>query len=148
MVDVSAIRDSNAWEEVLDDNCPVNWCLFGYVDKNKISLKGKGEGGYNELLANLEEDKVLYGGFRMLAVDDRGNTVSRRSKFVFVCWVGPNSPSLTRARVSQHKSTIENALRGTHVAFQFEDPSELSQDAVVAKLRACGGAHQPTSYEF
>jgi hypothetical protein len=35
-----------------------------------------------------------------------------------------------------------------HIEFQIEELSELSKEEVIAKLRASGGAHQPTDYEF
>ena len=31
---------------------------------------------------------------------------------------------------------------------QIESKSELTEDVIIAKLRAAGGAHQPTHYEF
>jgi hypothetical protein len=31
---------------------------------------------------------------------------------------------------------------------QIESASELTPDEIIAKLRASGGAHQPTSYEI
>lgn len=37
---------------------------------------------------------------------------------------------------------------GTVPALQIEAPEELTEEVIIAKLRACGGAHQPTGYEF
>jgi hypothetical protein len=34
------------------------------------------------------------------------------------------------------------------IRLQIEAGEELTEEALIAKLRACGGAHQPTSYEF
>jgi hypothetical protein len=43
---------------------------------------------------------------------------------------------------------IEQAFHGYHVMFQVDELHELSESEIVKKLRASGGAHQPTGYDF
>ena len=39
-------------------------------------------------------------------VDDRGNCVSRRAKFIFVSWVGPKVGVMQKARVSTQRAKV------------------------------------------
>ena len=98
-------------------------------------------------MENLPEDKIVWGAFLVMAVDDRGNTVSRRPKFIFVKWMPLTVPTMQRARAGNHKGAIKEVLRA-HIDFDAETLDELSEDAVVLKLRQSGGAHAPTGYEF
>lgn len=50
---------------------------------------------------------MLYGAFRLTAVDDRGNTVSRRSKFIYFQFIGESVPAMRKARCSVHGGTVE-----------------------------------------
>eukprot|EP00004_Rigifila_ramosa_P028580 TRINITY_DN973_c0_g1_i1.p2 TRINITY_DN973_c0_g1~~TRINITY_DN973_c0_g1_i1.p2 ORF type:complete len:150 (-),score=38.13 TRINITY_DN973_c0_g1_i1:78-527(-) len=137
-----------AFNEVAGDASPTNWCLFGYADPKKLNLLGKGSGGRAELVSHLGPDTIAYGVFKCIAVDDRGTTVSRRPKLCTVLYVGPDVASMARARTTQHKGAAEKLMLGTHVKFDVDDVSQLTEEIVVAKLRASGGAHQPTHYEF
>lgn len=47
-------------------------------------LKGEGTGGLPEFIANLPADDIVWGAVKVVAVDNRGNLVSRRPKFVSV----------------------------------------------------------------
>ena len=39
-------------------------------------------------------------------------------------------------------------MPSTHIEINLDDVAELTEEAVVARLKQCGGAHQPTQYEF
>lgn len=39
-------------------------------------------------------------------------------------------------------------LISSHTFDQIDSLDGLTEDVIIQKLRACGGAHQPTSYEF
>ena len=43
---------------------------------------------------------------------------------------------------------IEQTFHGFHVKFDVDDLYEMSEAEIVKKLRAAGGAHQPTGYDF
>ncbi len=100
-----------------------------------------------EFISNLPEDEVIWGAFKVVGVDDRGNLVSRRPKYVFVKYAPPAVPTMKRARAGGHKGAIRQVLNG-HIDVEIEAPSDLTEDVIIAKLRAAGGAHQPTGYEF
>ena len=49
-----------------------------------------------EFVSRLPDTEPAWGAFKVVGVDDRGNTVSRRPKFIFVKWApsaGPILPS-------------------------------------------------------
>jgi hypothetical protein len=119
-----------------------------------------------EFISQLPADDVVWGAFKVVGVDDRGNLVSRRPKFIFVKFMPVAAPSMKRARAGGHKGAIKqiiNAHVDIEVSFkqlsassffilffvpQAESAGDLTEDAIIQKLRAAGGAHQPTSYEF
>ena len=70
--------------------------VFGYEGNSKIVVKGSGSGGLDELKGSLEDDQVNYGYLRVTS----GDSESKRSKFVFISWVGEKVGPLKRAKVS------------------------------------------------
>ena len=100
-----------------------------------------------EFIEQLPADEVIWGAFKVVGVDDRGNTVSRRPKYVFIKYLPTTVPTMKRARAGGHKGAIKQIM-DAHIDLEIETTSELSEEVVIQKLRASGGAHQPTSYEF
>lgn len=100
-----------------------------------------------EFISSLPTDDIVWGAFKVVGVDDRGNTVSRRPKFIFVKYLPTTVPTMRRARAGGHKGAVKQVIDG-HIDIEIESPEELTEDIVIAKLRASGGAHQPTGYEF
>lgn len=100
-----------------------------------------------EFIAQLPEEDVIWGAFKVVGCDDRGNLVSRRPKFIFVKYMPTAAPPMKRARAGNHKGAIKMVMNA-HLDVEIESASELTEELIIAKLRAAGGAHQPTSYEF
>jgi hypothetical protein len=144
------------WEAIIadstaSDKTAPNWCLFSYEKvgtKGSVTLAGSGSAGMNEMVAAMGSGRVLFGGFRIIGVDDRGNLVQRRAKFARVFSQPDDAPVMLKAKAGRHKANVFNAMRSAHVEFNVTAPEDLTEAEVIAKLRACGGAHQPTSYEF
>ncbi len=63
-----------------------------------------------EFLENLPEADVVWGAFKVVGVDDRGNTVSRRPKFIFVKYLPSSVPTMKRARAGGHKGAIKQVF--------------------------------------
>jgi hypothetical protein len=55
---------------------------------------------------------------------------------------------MLRSKAGRHKINVFNVLRSAHLEFNISSPDDLTEAEVIAKLRSCGGAHQPTGYEF
>ena len=100
-----------------------------------------------EFIESLPTGDVVWGAFKVVGVDDRGNTISRRSKYIFVKYLPEGVPTMKRARAGGHKGAIKQVI-DAHIDVEIEHASELTEDVIIQKLRAAGGAHPPTSYEF
>ena len=140
----SAIQQ--AWDDIRKDDSGVNWLLVGYDDNDakKIKLTGSGSGGLAELKSNLDDNQVLYGVFKVIGVDQD----SRRTKLVFVTWIGSGLSPLKRARTSTHKSAFTQFFNGFHVEIYASTQDDLTEEDIISRLNASTGAHKPKSYEF
>ena len=117
-------------------------------DGKSAELVGKGSDGLKTFVSFLDDKKVLFGGFRCRAVDDRGTTKSVRAKFVFVTWLGGSVSAVQRARCGTLRSEFQRLFDGNHISIQTSDLDDLSEQALVDKLQSSTGAHKPTGYEF
>lgn len=138
-----------AWGRLTSDDSTTTWISCGYPEASSTTLefKGEGPGGMPEFLAALPTDAIIWGAFKVTGVDDRGNTISRRPKFIFVKYMPEGVPTMKRARSGGHKGAIKQVM-DAHIDLEIEDPKELTEESVIAKLRQCGGAHAPNGYEF
>lgn len=108
--------------------------------KGTVAFVAKGNGGYDEFVEQIcHDDKVYYGALRLTAVDDD----SRRTKFLFVVWVGPKVAPLKRARVSTVKSAFELFYKGLHIEVAASAKDDLDKVQLEKKLQAATGAHKP-----
>eukprot|EP01039_Chlorochromonas_danica_P004594 gene4594-5036_t len=140
---------NEAWQRLTSDNSEVSWITCGYnpSDKNNIQFKEQGAGGLPEFLSKLG-DELVWGAFKVVGVDDRGNTVSRRPKYIFVKYSPTTASVMARASMGRHKGAMKLAMTGAHIDIEIESKEELTEELIIQKLRAAGGAHQPTGYEF
>ena len=111
-------------------------------------MVGQGAGGLAECLSRTTDDRVYWGGFRVLAVDSQRGVVSRRPKHCFFMLAGEATPLRVKARGLLHMGAIAAVLQQAHVSFEVEHVDELSPQRVVEKLLQCGGAHKPNGWEF
>ena len=136
-----------------DDNDPTHFVLGKYSDNGKtleLSASGSGRlGAFISALAVLGDDKIGWGGFRCYGVDDRGNTVSKRAKMVFIQYMPSNAPGMKKARMGSQKGVTKAAFTKAHCDIMVENPGEdLVKDDLVKTLQAATGAHKPNGYEF
>jgi hypothetical protein len=109
-----------AWGRLTSDSSPVSWIMCGYPEgnNNKIVFQKEGEGGMPEFIENLPAADIAWGAFKVMGVDDRGNTVSRRPKFIFVKYIPTEGVStMKRARAGGHKGAIKEVLNA-HIDFE------------------------------
>eukprot|EP01010_Urceolus_cornutus_P000931 NODE_1441_length_914_cov_128.846243_g1112_i0.p1 GENE.NODE_1441_length_914_cov_128.846243_g1112_i0~~NODE_1441_length_914_cov_128.846243_g1112_i0.p1 ORF type:complete len:247 (-),score=52.60 NODE_1441_length_914_cov_128.846243_g1112_i0:88-828(-) len=143
------------WEKVRRNEDPQNWLLLGLntaaSPRGKaplVDVVGRGTGGRAEMVPLLNENRIMFGGFKVRAIDERGGVTSDRAKFVFVQWVGEAVPAMAKARIAMQRSDFDKIFAGAHLTLQASDESELAQDSITAKLHANGGAHSPNRYEY
>ena len=65
-----------------------------------------------EFSAALPADEVIWGAFKVVGVDNRGNTISRRPKFICVKYIPQAAPMMKRARAGGHKGAIKQVMNG------------------------------------
>ena len=63
-----------------------------------------------EFLEKLPSDQLIWGAFKVVGVDDRGNTVSRRPKFIFVKSFPETVAAMKRGRAGGHKGAIKQIM--------------------------------------
>lgn len=91
---------------------------------------------------------VVFGGFRVFGIDVRGGNTSRRAKFAFFTAVPSDTPVRARASAGMQKGNVLSILKGAHIELDVPSVGEITPEAVEAKLRSVGGAHQPQRFEF
>jgi hypothetical protein len=65
-----------------------------------------------EFIENVPKEDVVWGGFKVVGVDERGNLTSRREKFIFVKYIPSSAPTMRRARAGNHKGAIKGIMNG------------------------------------
>ena len=65
-----------------------------------------------EFISNLPAAEVVWGAFKVVGVDDRGNTISRRPKYIFVKYLPADMPAMKKARAGNHKGAIKQIIDG------------------------------------
>jgi hypothetical protein len=71
-------------------------------------------------IASLPTDDVIWGVFKVVGCDDRGNLVSRRPKYIFVKYLPPAASTMKRARAGGHKGAIKQII-DAHIDIEVED---------------------------
>ena len=138
MVDVSDPAIAEAYQEVQTSE-EVNWCLFGYTDNTQkvLNLVGKGNGGLEELKGHLAEDQCFYGYVKFITGDEE----SKRTKFLFLTWVGEKVSPLRRARISVHKADVKTIVKNFAVEVHVTTLDEVDEEAFKTLLVKAGGAN-------
>merc|ERR1712072_1108517 len=91
-VDKAAIFE--AYNEVMADNNNIEWAAFTFAD-NKLGVAAKGV-DFAEFKSHFGADDRGFGYIKITT----GDEMSKRSKFVFCTWVGPNVSVMKKAKMS------------------------------------------------
>ena len=136
-----------------DKKSDVNWVLYELSSDKRVEFYKKGKAGLEEFKENLDDSKILLGGFRVTGVDKKSTVVSIRSKFVFVTWVG--SKVASKSGLGTVMSSIRTFFAGYNIfvdvrgvralVFEFSslvfEFSSQSSALLVSRLR-----HRPTRH--
>jgi hypothetical protein len=137
------------WSAVTNPKDPKNWVLLRFKSKKILEIAGSGTGGRAECVANLIPNEVMFGGFVVYGVDQRGGVTSQRAKFIHFAWVGPKVPIMQRSRASSMGSDISDWFGGAHITLRVGPTTEeLDEQEITQKLINTGGAHKPKLYDF
>eukprot|EP00657_Telonema_sp_P-1_P006079 TRINITY_DN24091_c0_g1_i1.p1 TRINITY_DN24091_c0_g1~~TRINITY_DN24091_c0_g1_i1.p1 ORF type:complete len:118 (+),score=33.90 TRINITY_DN24091_c0_g1_i1:60-413(+) len=107
------------------------------------------KGGLDDFKDAFEDDMVMFGGFRLRAIDDRGSVTSVRPKSVFVSYIGPCVKPMVRAQAGTIRARFEALMSGCHISLSISNPQEDIVEAdIKSKLLNSGGAHSPNKFDF
>jgi hypothetical protein len=136
------------WADIVAEAKPTTWIVCEYdAAGKKVEVKASGTGGLSEFKAALG-DNLAWGGFKCIAVDNRENTTSKRSKYVFVQYMPATAPGIRKAKMGSHKGTLKAICTGAHLDVSIDAKEELTEEDLVKRLQAATGAHKPNGYEF
>ncbi|KAJ1502192.1 hypothetical protein HMI54_008882 [Coelomomyces lativittatus] len=128
-----------AYEDVRNDKTDTNWLYVTYVEgSDSLKLCSKGSGGLNEFLKELKDDQAGYGYIRMMVGND---SLSKRSKFVLVSWVGEQVKVMRKAKVSVHLADVKKVLSVYAIEVSANNLSDLKEENLILLLKKAMGAN-------
>jgi hypothetical protein len=149
-LDAGSLSIEEAWANVHDEKSPTNFLIvtFDGKDPKSAEILATGTGSLEFFKSLFVEDKPIYAGFRLRAVDDRGSVVSVRPKIIYVSMIGKDVRPVVRAQAGAVKPHFDNIFSGFHISLFVSHATELTEEDLIGRLRRSGGAHQPTGYDF
>ncbi|XP_034826351.1 coactosin-like protein isoform X2 [Maniola hyperantus] len=135
-IDRDTIR--SAYDDVRSDASPTEWAVFKF-DGARIICSARGS-DFTEFRTQFADDERAFGYIRL----QMGDEMSKRKKFMFVTWVGPNVSVINRAKMSTDKAIIKDIISNFAVELQLESQSEIDIDQFKDTLNRAGGANYGT----
>nr|XP_026500000.1 coactosin-like protein isoform X1 [Vanessa tameamea] len=127
-----------AYEDVRSDTSPTEWAVFKF-DGARIVCSARGS-DFSEFRTQFSDDDRAFGYVRL----QMGDEMSKRKKFMFVTWVGPNVSVINRAKMSTDKAIIKDIISNFAVELQLESQAEIDIDQFKEALNRAGGANYGT----
>ncbi|KAH8170521.1 cofilin/tropomyosin-type actin-binding protein [Sarocladium implicatum] len=124
----------NAYEAIRSDQDQTNWLLLSHDDRNspKLTLKGSGSGGMEELQACLRDEDVQYGLVQVpCANEDEGGF---KLENVFVYWMPEGANVKRRMRAASESEEVKKFLSDYTLAVKFERMDDFNIDTIVSRL--------------
>uniref|UniRef100_U5EUK5 Coactosin-like protein n=1 Tax=Corethrella appendiculata TaxID=1370023 RepID=U5EUK5_9DIPT len=135
-LDKEAIRE--AYEDIRSNLTDTEFAIFKF-DGLKIVCSQKGI-GFDEFCNGFHDDERAFGYIRI----QMGDEMSKRSKFLFLTWIGPEVGVMQRAKMSTDKSIIKDILNNFAVELQVESRNDLDLEMFKEHLNKAGGANYGT----
>ncbi|XP_061555078.1 drebrin-like protein B isoform X3 [Phycodurus eques] len=125
-----------AYKDVVDGRSDTDWVLFTYEgNSNAIRVAGKGGGGLEEMVEELNSGKVMYAFCRVQEPN------SGLPKYVLVNWTGEGVKETHKGLCANHLSTVANFLKGAHVTINARDEDDVDPDVILSKVSKASGAN-------
>ncbi|GAB1610975.1 coactosin-like protein [Argonauta hians] len=131
-------RIKSVYEDVRNDSTPTNWALLTYSGNSVVTLK-TGE-DFEDFKSHFTNDDRFYGYLRV----ESGDEMSRRTKFVFITWVGNQVSVLKKAKVSTDKICVKDIMTNYAVEIFAQDVADVSYDVICTLVKNAGGANYGT----
>ncbi|KAF9796411.1 hypothetical protein SFRURICE_000451 [Spodoptera frugiperda] len=127
-----------AYEDVRSDTTPTEWAVFKF-DGARIVCSARGS-DFTEFRTQFSDDDRAFGYLRL----QMGDEMSKRKKFLFVTWVGPNVSVINRAKILAQVAKPLTGSLNFAVELQLENQSEIDIDQFKDALNRAGGANYGT----
>ncbi|XP_014367338.1 coactosin-like protein isoform X2 [Papilio machaon] len=127
-----------AYEDVRSDGTPTEWAVFKF-EGSRIVCSARGS-DFTEFRKQFADDERAFGYLRL----QMGDEMSKRRKFMFVAWVGPNVSVINRAKMSTDKAIVKDIISNFAVELQLESQAEIDIDQFKDALNRAGGANYGT----
>ncbi|XP_054613312.1 drebrin-like protein B isoform X2 [Dunckerocampus dactyliophorus] len=125
-----------AYKDVVDGRSDTNWALFTYEgNSNTIRLAGKGGGGLEEMVEELNSGKVMYAFCR---VQDPNSGLP---KYVLINWTGEGVKDSRKGMCANHLTSVANFLKGAHVTINARDEDDVEPDVILSKVSKASGSN-------
>lgn len=108
-MDREIIRE--AYEDVRSNLTDIEWAIFKF-ESTEIICAAKGM-GFEEFQQQFADNERAFGYIRI----QMGDEMSKRSKFLFVTWIGPEVGVMQRAKMSTDKSIIKEIISVSDLKF-------------------------------
>jgi len=135
-VDKAAIME--AYNDVMADNNNIEWAAFTFSD-NKLGVAAKGV-DFAEFKSHFGADERGFGYIKITT----GDEMSKRSKFVFCTWVGPNVSVMKKAKMSTDKALLKDIITNLSVELLVESAGEFTLEHFKTEVDKAGGARYGT----
>ncbi|XP_026075992.1 drebrin-like protein A isoform X3 [Carassius auratus] len=127
---------TDAYNEVVNGRTATNWVLFTYEgNSNDIRVAGKGDGGLEEMVEELNSGKVMYAFCKVL------DPSSGVPKFVLINWTGEGVKDIRKGVCANHVHSMANFLRGAHVTINARSDDDAEPAAIMEKVSKGSGVN-------
>ena len=118
------------------ENTTSPWVVLG-VDKNKLVLVGQGD-DYENMLPLFKSDELMFGYAKVVVGDD----MSKREKFVMICWSGGDVGLVKRGKMITLRAEVDEIFTQRAKVIEASDVAELTLETVKDLLiKSCGAAY-------
>lgn len=149
---------STTVNELQAEQTNVDYILYAVSDLKKtqpeLTLHSKGKGGRAAIVGILAHsecnDKVITGAFMVSAVDERGDVVSIRRKFIHVTYVGESVGALAKGKVNAWSGSLRDPFPNISIYLQLnaDRMDELDENTLEESLIAGSGGDKPSRIDF
>uniref|UniRef100_A0A672JVJ1 Drebrin-like protein B n=1 Tax=Sinocyclocheilus grahami TaxID=75366 RepID=A0A672JVJ1_SINGR len=127
---------TDAYNEVVNGRAATNWVLFTYEgNSNDIRVAGKGDGGLEEMVEELNSGKIMYAFCKVL------DPSSGVPKFVLINWTGEGVKDIRKGVCANHVHSMSNFLRGAHVTINARSDDDVEPAAIMEKVAKGSGVN-------
>ena len=130
----------NAYNDVRADNTETEWAVFKFTEgTNNVTVTATGS-NFEEFSSSFNNDDRGFGYVRIAT----GDEMSKRAKFVFVTWVGPNVNVMKKAKMSTDKALMKSVVQNFSVELQLDNHNEFSYEYFKDQVDKAAGAKYGT----